>query len=181
MTNEEIKQQHIRDVIGTNNKNDFDMEKERDEDDIAKLLEEIDTLRMTLEDDGCSISNIPIVTDKDDIDKIRNIYKILKLKNDRIRYCGLAEETILSMAHGLEFLFDGEKEWLGRKPDLVGWSDTVKVKLKRSRYETSTLVRDIMQEYQMPIWVKLFFELVPSMFLYSRNKRIKQTGFRIAL
>jgi hypothetical protein len=47
---------------------------------------------------------------------------VLRLKNDRNRYSSFAEEMILSMAYGLEYLFDGEKEWFGRKPDLVGWN-----------------------------------------------------------
>jgi hypothetical protein len=63
--------------------------------------------------------------------------------------------------------------WFGSyRPDLVGWSSTVKVKLRRMRYETSTFVGEIMQEYQMSSGVRLALELLPSVFLYSRQKKI---------
>ena len=69
-------------------------------------------------------------------------------------------------------MFDGKKDWLGRKPDLTGWSDTVKVKLRRMRYETSTFVQEVMQEYNMSAGTRLALELLPSMFLYSRSRRL---------
>jgi hypothetical protein len=105
---------------------------------------------------------------------IQNIYKILRLKNDRNRYCSFAEELILSGAYGMEYLFDGKKEWFGKAPDLTDWSSTVKVKLRRMRYETSTFVGEVMQEYNLSAGVRLALELLPSMFLYSRNRRISK-------
>ena len=81
---------------------------------------------------------------------------------------------ILAGAYGLEYLFDGKKQWFNRKPDLVGWPDTVKVKLRRMRFETSTFVQSVMQEYNMNSGVRLALELLPSMFLYSRNRRLTQ-------
>jgi hypothetical protein len=74
----------------------------------------------------------------------------------------------------MEYLFDGKQEWFGRKPDLVGWSDTVKVKLRRMRFETSTFVQEVMQEYNMSAGFRLSLELIPSMFLYSRRRRDTQ-------
>ena len=131
-------------------------------------------LKITLEDEGIDTSNVPTVNKNSSITDIQNVYKILRLKNDRNRYCSFAEELILSGAYGLEYLFNGQKEWFGRKPDLVGWPDTVKVKLRRMRYETSTFVQEVMQEYNMSAGVRLALELLPSMFLYSRNRRISQ-------
>jgi hypothetical protein len=105
---------------------------------------------------------------------IQNVYKILRLKNDRNHYCSFAEEFILAGAYGLEYLFDGEKEWFGRKPDLIGWSKTVQVKLRRCRYQTSTFVKDFMQEYNFTPGVQILLELIPSMFLFSRRKKLAQ-------
>ena len=102
----------------------------------------------------------------------KNVYKILRLKNDRNRYCSFAEEIILAGAQGIEHLFDGKKEWFGRKPDLVGWHQTVKVKLRRMRFETSTMVQGVMQEYNMSPGMRLMLELIPSMFLYSRQRSL---------
>lgn len=176
MTQEETRQKHINRVLSTVDDKDaeFDIDKERDEDEKTSLLERIDMLRDTLYDDGIDTSTVPQVDRNSSLAEIRDVHKILRLKNDRSRCCGLANELILAGAYGLESLFDGKREWFGHSPDLTGWSDTVKVKLRRMRYETSTLVQDIMQDYQMgPGW-RLLIELIPSIFLYSRNRRLTQ-------
>ncbi len=175
MTMEQKKQTYVDDVLDdiTDDRDDeFNMDKEREEDDKNLLLEQIDMLRMQLEDDGTDISNVPIVNKNSNIIDIQNIYKRLKLKNNRNRYCSFAEELLLAGAYGMEYLFDGEKEWFGRKPDLVGWSKTVQVKLKRCRYQTSTFVKEIMEGYNMSSGMQLLIELVPSMFLFSRRKKL---------
>ena len=176
MTDEQVKQVKINKVLnGIDDKGlEFNIEKEKDEDDKASLFEQIDMLKITLEDEGIDISGVPNVDKNSSTRDVQNVYKILRLKNDRNRYCSFAEELILAGAYGLEYVFDGKKEWFGRKPDLIGWPDTVKVKLRRMRYETSTFVQDVMQEYNMSSGVRLALELLPSMFLYSRNRRISQ-------
>lgn len=176
MTDEQTKQEKINKVLkGIDDKElEFNIEKEKDDDDKASLFEQIDMLKTTLEDEGIDVSGVPNVNKHSNIKDVQNVYKILRLKNDRNRYCSFAEELILAGAYGLEYVFDGKKEWFGRKPDLIGWPDTVKVKLRRMRYETSTFVQDVMQEYNMSSGVRLALELLPSMFLYSRNRRISQ-------
>jgi hypothetical protein len=129
-------------------------------------------LREVLDDDGVNLSSIPQVTKNNSLSDITNIYKILRLKVDRNRYCSFAEELILSGAYGLEFLFNGKNEWLGYRPDLVGWSSTVRIKLRRCRFQTSTLVKEMMNNYNMGAGLQLLLELIPSMFLYSRQKSI---------
>lgn len=178
MTREQTKQERINKVLdGIDDKDlEFNIEKEKEDDDKASLFEQIDMLKMTLEDDGINISGVPNVNKNSSIKDVQNVYKILRLKNDRNRYCSFAEELILAGAYGLEYLFDGNREWFGRKPDLIGWPDTVKVKLRRMRYETSTFVQEVMQEYNMSSGVRLALELLPSMFLYSRNRRISQNN-----
>lgn len=172
-TLEEQKQKHIHAVLNDIEDNELgiDVDKDRDEDEKSSLLEQIDILRDTLDDDGINISGVPLVSKSNSLSDIRNVHKMLRLKNDRNRYCTFAEEIILAFAHGAEYLFDGEKEWFGRKPDLVGWPETVKVKLRRMRYDTSSLVQEIMQDYSFSPSVRLMIELIPSMFLYSRNRR----------
>lgn len=175
MTIEQKKQTYVDDVLQDiidDRDDEFNMDKEREEDDKNSLLEQIDMLRMQLEDDGTDINNIPLVNKNSNMTDIQNIYKRLKLKNDRNRYCSFAEELMMAGAYGMEYLFDGEKEWFGRKPDLVGWSKTVQIKLKRCRYQTSTFVKEIMQEYNMSAGMQLLIELVPSMFLFSRRKKL---------
>lgn len=174
MTNEEKRQSHISQVLGDIDDKELEcIDKEREEDTKTSLLEQIDMLRMTLDDDGIDISGVPVVSKNHSLTDIQNVYKILRLKNDRNRYCSFAEELILAGAYGLESLFDGEKVWFGSyRPDLVGWSSTVKVKLRRMRYETSTFVGEIMENYQMSAGMRLVLELLPSIFLYSRQRKI---------
>ena len=175
MTMEQQKQTYVNNALqdmNVDNELEFDIDKERDDDDKNVLLEQIDLLRDTLEDDSVNLSNVPLVNKSSNISDIKNIYKILRLKNDRNRYCSFAEELILSGAHGLEYLFDGKNEWFGQKPDLVGWNQTVLVKLRRCRFQTSTLVKDIMSDYNMGPGFQIMLELIPSLFLFSRSKRL---------
>jgi len=176
MTAEEAKQSHINNVMQNIDDGEMEeMEKEREDDDKADLLERIATLRSTLEDDGIDISKIEEVDHSSDIGHVRVVFKALRLKNDGNRYRSFAEEIILAGAYGMEFLFDGKKEWFGRRPDLVGWPDTVKVKLRRMRYETTTFVKEVMQEYNISPAFRIALELIPSMFLYTRNRKISQS------
>lgn len=176
MTQEEKKQSVINNVLNDIDAGDvaFNIEKEKDEDDKASLLEQIDMLKTTLDDDGIDISGVPNIDKRSSMKEVHDVYKILRLKNDRNRYCSFAEEVILSGAYGMEYLFDGKKEWFNRRPDLTGWSSTVKVKLRRLRFETSTFVKEVMQDYNMSPSIRLLLELLPSMFLYSRNRRLSQ-------
>ena len=174
MTIEAQKQNHVDSVfknITINRDIDIDMNKERDDDEKASILERIDMLRMTLIDDSVDISSVPNVTTQNSLREIKDVYKILQLKNDRNRYSSLADEVILSLAGGLEFLFDGKKEYFGRRPDLTDWSSSLKIKLRRAKFETSSFVQDIMTEYNCNSWVRLAIEIIPSMLLYSRNRR----------
>ena len=53
-------------------------------------------LMTNLKDEGIDISRVPVVDNSNPIEDIENIHKILRLKNDRNRYCSFAEECILA-------------------------------------------------------------------------------------
>jgi len=75
-------------------------------------------------------------------------------------------------AHALEEIFDGKRVWFNRySPDLTGWHNTVNVKLRRMRYDTSNLVSGVMQDYNIGSTTRIALELVPSMFLHSKMRR----------
>ena len=149
----------------------FNMESEKEEDTKSLLLDQIDILLTTLEDEGEDVSRVPSVTNHSSLDDIQSVHRILRLKNDRQRYCSFAEECILAGSHTLEWLFDGKKEYLGRRPDLRGWSATVNIKLRRMRYDTSTVVSDIMKDYNLSHGTRIALELIPSLLLYSKMKK----------
>jgi hypothetical protein len=177
MTDEERRQSYINDVIGKLPAVNDDDEKliriEEEEDDMARLLEQIDLLMTNLKAEGVDLDRIPEITNDSSKKEARSVLKILQIKNDRLRYCDMFEEAILAGAYGLESMFDGKKEWFGTKIDLIGWPETVKVKLRRMRYDTSSFVSDVMKGYNIGHGWRIIFELLPSLFLYSRDRRLR--------
>lgn len=176
-TEEQKKQNILSSVIkDMHHSNDaFQIEREIESDDKCMLLEDIDTLMVNMKDMGVDLSRIPPVNSNSSMADIKNIHKILRIKNDRTRYCDLAEDSILGFAHVVEWAFDGKKEYLGRKPDLTGWHTTVNIKLRRMRYHTSTFVSDMMQTYDISHGTRIMLELLPSLFTHT-NIRKRQHG-----
>jgi hypothetical protein len=176
MTNEERKQTHVDRVLSSMEKTTDDadfVQQEDEEDEMAKILEQIDLLKSNLSTEGVDISRIPDVTSNTSKKEARSILKILQIKNDRLRYCDFFEEGILAVAYGLEGFFNGNREVFGSKIDLTGYSDTVKVKLRRMRYDTSNFISGVMQGYNISSGWRIVLELIPSLFLYSRDRRLK--------
>jgi hypothetical protein len=171
MTEEQKKQKILKHVLSGMEDQKFSVEKEKEEDDKAILLEQIDMLITNLKDEGIDVSRVPEVNNSSPLDDIENVHKILRLKNDRNRYCTFAEECILAASQTLEWLFDGKKTYLGRRPDVRGWSATVNIKLRRMRYDTSTFVSEFMQDYNLGHGTRIMLELFPSLFLYSKMKK----------
>ena len=151
------------------------LEKEHEEDTKTILLNDIDELRGELEADGVDLSRIINVDQNSSLDDIQMVYKILRHKYDKRRYHQFGEEMILSMCYGLEFLFNGERKWGPYSPDLTNWSNTVRTKLNKMRYETSTIVSNVMNHYNIGPVTRILLELVPSAILHS-NLRKQQYG-----
>jgi hypothetical protein len=175
MTNEERKQDHVNKVLNGMDKTNDDAEfvrQEDEEDEMADIMERIDTLRTSLTTEGKDLSNIPEVNSGTSKKEAKAVLRILTIKNDRARYCDFFEEGILAVAYGLEGIFNGKSEIFGSRIDLTGYSDTVKVKLRRMRYDTSHFVSSVMQGYNINSGWRIALELVPSLFLYSRDRKM---------
>jgi len=172
LTQEQTNQKIVDKVLNFSNTNnsDFNIDDENREDLKLTLLEKIDNLTEELEDDGVNLNKIPKVDYHSDLDKIEYVAKLLMLKSNRNRYSNLGEEFILAVAGGLEILCDGKREFLGVKPNLVGYSDVVKVKLRRVKNDTSQIVSNVVEKYEMSPIMTLLIELVPSLFLHSRRR-----------
>jgi len=176
MTVEEKKQSHISNVLGNIDHNNDDAEfviAADEEDEMARMLEQIDLLKTNLSNEGIELSKVPDVGINSSKKEVKNVLKILQIKNDRLRYCDFFEEGILAFAYGLETIFNGDREFFGNKIDLTGYSDTVKVKLRRMRYDTSNFVSGIVQSHNISSGWRIILELIPSLFLYSRDRRLK--------
>lgn len=168
---------YLDDVMRTysGENSDVNFEREHEEDMKAILLEDIDELRAELATDGVDLSRIPIVNQDSPMNLVKSVHQILRKKYDRKRCNTLGNEVILAGAQGLGYLFDGKRRIGPYAPCLEGWHNTVRPKLRRMRYETSTIVSGIMQEYNIGPIGRLLLELVPSAFLYS-NMRKEQSG-----
>lgn len=176
ITEEERKQSHINKVLSNLDQDKDDnnfIDNEDEEDEMARVVEQIDLLRSNLEAEGVNLDRIPEVDVNTPKKKAKGVLKILIIKNDRLRYCDMFEEGILAVAYGLESAFDGKREWFGSKIDLVGWPETVKVKLRRMRYDTSSFVSSVMSNYSTGHGWRIILELLPSLFLYSRDRRMR--------
>ena len=171
-TYEEMRVNKINSVINSNDEDTTIFEKEMEDDDIIRMLEQIDELKSNLESEGVNLGTIQKVDENSSKSDIKRTLRILQIKNDKTRYCDLIDEVILAGAYGLETVFNGKNEILGKKIDLTGWPDTVKIKLKRSRYETGQVVSTIMKKYNVTGVLRLMLEIIPSMLIYSRQRRI---------
>lgn len=175
LTQEQTNQKIVDKVLNFSNdsENDqfnFNIDDENREDMKLTLLEKIDNLIEELEDDGINLDKIPKVDYTSNLEKIEYVAKLLMLKSNRNRYSGLGEEFILAIAGGLEILCDGKREFLGIKPNLVGYSDVVKVKLRRVKNDTSQIVSNVVEKYEMSPIMTLLIELIPGLFLHSRRR-----------
>lgn len=178
-TNEQIHKSALDSLIGSEEQrstNEYSLDQMNEEDDKANLLENIDTLIQTLNDDGIDTDRIKKVDETNSLKEIREVYSSLCLKNDRKRYCTMAEELILLFAKGLGWIFDGQRKWFGQEIDMRGWDETVKIKLKRMRYDTSTFVAGVMRDYQMSSGTRIMMELIPSAFMYSSTRKSDNNG-----
>lgn len=144
------------------------------------LLEKIDNLKEELEDDGINIDKIPSVEINSSLEEIEYTAKLLMLKANRNRYSNMGEEFILALANGLEIVCNGKREFFGLKPNLTNYSDIVKVKLRRVKNETSQIVSDVVEKYEISPFMRILIELVPSLFLHSRRQSMQTSQWNIS-
>ena len=175
MTEEERHQTHLNRAIDIESDNgEMELLQTReDEDDRALMLERIDALRQSLNADEVDLSNIIRVGPDTNRRTVKTVMRTLQIMNDRAIYRDMFNETVVMGAYGLEVLFDGEREWFGSKVNLTGWSRRVNIKLRQMNYETSTLVGELMNGYNLGPGARIVMALVPSLFLHSRDKRNK--------
>jgi len=155
----------------------IDIQREHDEDKKIALMEEIDMLKSILKEDNINYSDIKIPGEGASVADMMKARTRLLHRNDRNRCRTFGEEIFMTAAQGLEYLFDGQRDYFGRRPDLTGWSSTVGVKLRRMRFDTSTMVTNVMSEYNFGPMARIGMELIPSAFMHSRmRKNIEAKG-----
>jgi len=60
---------------------------------------------------------------------------------------------------------------VGWKPDYTGYHNSVNVKLHRMRFETSQVVGNIIERYNIGPTTRIIMELLPGFFLYPRQQK----------
>lgn len=177
MTQEQQKRSHLRQVFNSISSNDrvpmdnYDLMADREHEDKQMLLSEIEELRDDLNHISVDISRVKEVDNNSSMAEIREVHRKLIYKNNSNNYSTFADELFILGAQTAEYLFDGDKEWFGHKPDLTGWANTVRGKLRRMRYTKTRIVRKIVDDYKIPDWLQIGIEIVPSAFTHSRHRK----------
>lgn len=179
-TAEQERRRHIDQVLGglrDETHGTYGAQRERMQDDVANMLDQITGLRLALEEDGIDCKDVEMPNSASPPEQIESVLRVLRLKNDRNRCATVAEEVILGVGEIFESVFDGTREIpiLGVRPDYTGFTNTLNVKLHRMRYETSQVVGDAIQRHRLGPMMRIGLELLPSFALYPRQRK-RQRG-----
>lgn len=144
------------------------------------IYEEIDELLNYIEETHNNIKgNYKHITIHSDPNEMKDALLFLRAKYQRIRSQTLSKELMLLGASFAEYLFDGKKKYGPFSPDLTGWTNTIRPKIRRIQNETSSIVSDIMSDYKLGPWFRVGMELIPSAIMYSkiRKEQYGKTGY----
>lgn len=147
----------------------YELDHERLVDDKVYMVEQIDDLIDELQVDR-NDSRYRI-NDEDNYDTVRTVWERLQYKSQLRTYNALFNEAILLLPEVVEHIFDGKKEYFGYKPCMTGWSDTVKIKLRQMKPQTSKVVSGLVQNYKIGEASSIIFQLFLSGVLYSQTRR----------
>lgn len=179
MSHEQIKQRELQNALNSihiapnASMESFNLDAEKQKDKKDMLLGQIDLLRQSLDDEGRKTEDIASVTNQDTFEDVESTYKQLRYRNDHVRYCSVANEFAQTFAYGLEWAFDGEKSYFGIQPNMTGWDATLNIKMRHLSYETSSMVSETMNNYNLGNFWRLMLELVPSAILHSKMQKNK--------
>lgn len=173
-TRDEYLQSSINRVMETVPKMNIDMEQEIEEERKNTILEQIEALRDDLSELGVSVSGGQYYASYDaPLKKIEEVHRRLTFKYNKLKYNSIAEEALVAGASLLEMVFNGKHEYFGCKPDITGYSDVVKSKLKRIRVETSTAVSRFVAKNNVGVVPRLMMELLPSLITQSQRRKLQ--------
>ena len=171
-TNEQKKNHIISSVISSmNNNKDFDLRKEAENEDKSFLLEEIDTLIEILTEEAIDVSRIKLPDMNSSLAEIAAVRECLARKNDRVRGSTLATEGFLAISRLGEAIFDGKTSVFGYNVDMTGFTDVLGIKMRRMRFDTSSIVNSAMRKNNVGPGTRILMEIVPAFILFTGAKR----------
>lgn len=155
-------------------KMNIDMEQEIEEERKNTFLEQIEALRDDLNELGVSVEGSQYYVSYDaPLKRIEEVHRRLTFKYNKLKYNSIAEEALVAGASLLEMVFNGKHEYFGCRPDITGYSDVVKSKLKRIRVETSTAVSRFVAKNNVGVAPRLMMELLPSLITQSQRRKLQ--------
>ena len=173
-TRDEHLQSNIGRVMENIPKMNIDMEQEIEDERKNTLLEQIESLRDDLSELGVSVEASQYYASYDaPLKRIEEVHRRLTFKYNKLKYNSIAEEALVAGASLLEMIFNGKHEYFGCKPDITGYSDVVKSKLKRIRVETSTAVSRFVAKNNVGVMPRLMMELLPSLITQSQRRKLQ--------
>jgi len=171
---ERQRQARIADVVDRiphEDESSISFESLREEDIKCDRIGRIDSLRAFLKEEGVDIGMYPEVDMNSSSKDVEVVMRRLEYKVDQSRYCSMANELILFGVYGMEELFNGKRNIMGRKPDLRGWHNSVGVKLRRMKHETSAMVSGLLDDFKISNSMRILLELIPNGILYSMSNK----------
>lgn len=173
-TRDDHLQTSISRVMADVPKMNIDMEQEIEEERKNTLLEQLEALRDDLGELGVSVEGSQYHASYDaPLKRIEEVHRRLQFKYNKLKYNSIAEEALVAGASLLEMVFNGKHEYFGVKPDITGYSDVVKSKLKRIRVETSTAVSRFVTKNNIGVVPRLMMELLPSLITQSQRRKLQ--------
>ena len=173
-TRDDYLQSSIGRVMENVPKMNIDMEQEIEDERKNTLLEQIESIRDDLGELGVSVEGSQYYVSYDaPLKRIEEVHRRLTFKYNKLKYNSIAEEALVAGASLLEMIFNGKHEYFGVRPDITGYSDVVKSKLKRIRVETSTAVSRFVAKNNVGVMPRLMMELLPSLITQSQRRKLQ--------
>lgn len=152
----------------------LDIDQEIEEERKSSLIEQIESIRDDLSELGINVDSYQYQVDYNDpIKRIEEVHRRLTFKFNKLKYTSIAEEMLIAGSSLLEMMFNGKHEYFGVKPDITGYSDVVKSKLKRIRPEVSNGVSRFVSKHNVGMGTRLAMELLPSLITQSQRRKLQ--------
>lgn len=151
-----------------------EIDKEIEDDRRNTMLENIESVKGDLQELGIGVDGPQYYVAFDaPMRRIEEVNRRLTFKYNKIKYNSIAEEALVAGASLLEMVFNGKHEYFGCRPDITGYSDVVKSKLKRIRVETSAAVGRFVAKNNIGVLPRLMMELLPSLITQSQRRKMQ--------
>lgn len=93
----------------------------------------------------------------------------LRATVERSQYTSMFEHVIVGTSLLIEKVFNGKREFLGSKPNMVGWSGSVEQQLRQIRSTTNELVTKTLEKHSISAEKRILVTLAMSALMYQRR------------